>query len=292
MGIIVEKKKMYVGEAHCFFDSKTIWGYVTGFSSLSLSYGNQGHHLQKMNVYLTTNKTEAGLSITFNAEIKDKSNNSIERSESCADVVVIAYTGDTEPESVFFSQQTAIPDGGSADLEDLNNAKTIADCAILNGFDLDFETGDHRILDIQASVGVNVSNEKTRRVNGHALMNGDEGQNASKATVNAGVLAYMESGKKEFVISYCNMDKVTKEGGEYTNFTQGDFTDAVPLITSFTTGYKDYHDFGLLCVNLRTYPGQKDLIFGRVTLSDNSGSPQDDSKFSLSGIVVAYNSEK
>lgn len=283
-------------QAEFEFDAP-IASYLVGISRFYLTYGSEDHHVKRISVGLTANKSGSQrVSVTPTLILSDSSGNVIDTADSVVDVVVLAWTG-ASPGSLVLASQDSIPSNGRSNPIALPDSNLAINQAVLTGFDLAYSGSDHHVDSAYAAVGA-ISEGTDGSITGKADMADKSGNRAGSPTFNGGLIAASED-DLGFVLATLDNQQLTK-GTKTVDFTDlvppgtANLKSATALITRFAVEFatsSDHHvkSLGAGCDNC--FFDAQNLLKVVVQnpyalIRDDSNHSQDNSKSSVDLLVV------
>lgn len=226
-----------------FTFSGNVGAYVAGIASVNLEFSGNDHHIQTIEVALTTNKNGHQVNAVPSVVFKDNGDNSYDPNTSYVGVVVAAWVGDdADKNAALLNWGKAISSGGQSDQINIGR-DPFNTFGVLSGFNVSYGSGgtDHHVREINCKVGA-AANGKEVRLSAVVNMHDDSGNNAQSPTADVGLLAALKE-DPGFSIQIVNgpvrghqvtFDKPIKKDTK-GNYMVGAF------ITSFDTAFNDDH---------------------------------------------------
>lgn len=261
--------------------------YLPAVAYYSLSYGSSDHHVEEVALRLSVNQpSPTELSVTVTAVLDDKSGNTIDNAESSVTVVVLAWTG-ADPGTIQLASASGIPNNGQSGPISLPSSNLSTFQTVFAGFDLSYGNSDHHVL----YQGAGTSGEQsgsTGYIVGSAQMSDSNGNSASTATVNGGLIAIAAG--TDAGVGFQLLANQQSASPVYANFPKPVKSAAVMLVSQTASFSSDHHiqTLGAGCSGWSINGSQVELKNARAFMNDGSGNHQNDSKSNVSVLVVGF----
>lgn len=261
--------------------------YLPGISYYSLTHGRKDHHVQELGLSLEVNQpSPQQLQVQVNGIMRDSSGNGIDDVDSRVTVVVLAWTG-TNPGTLLLANAGGIPNNGQSGPIPLPSASLAVFQAVLSGFSLSYTSGDHHVLYENSGVGIQ-QNGATGFIQGKAGMGDSSGNTASNPTVNGGLIAAASGVDLNADFQVLAAQQTNAQVS--VSFAKPLKAAAAMIINNSASYSKDHHvkTVGAGTTGLSINGSTVVLDNARAFLSDSSDNNQDDSKSSVSLLVIGF----
>lgn len=178
-----------------------------------------------------------------------------------------------------------IANNGSSPALALPGSSLAIGSSFLSGFNLSYGTTDHHVRHMYASAGF-TSSGTTGAITSEVEMSDDDGNSASTATINGGLIAATPSETGLLVMSQPNVQTSNKIDVDFkVNIAQ-----AVALLQNINVQYSGDHHIKTIgggTTGWKVSGTTVTLDNARAFMSDNSGNNQADVNSNVSVVVVA-----
>ena len=277
MALEIQTKQINVNASSEFTFTNTIQEFLIGISRFRLSYGDSDHWVKTVSLSLNQQQPDSNtISVQVLGNLSDGSGNTIDTSDSFAIVVVVAWTGTAD-------HTLLLANGDANTVFTLPSSSTTILSSILAGFDLAYDT-DHYIAQINVST-INVSrNGNTATLSATESMTDRDGNWASTATFNAGLIASSSSSPGFEVKATSNVYNNTNQSFTFNSA----WTNVQAMITGFNVEYSNNEGHWLKEIEVNLYCDSVSTVYAVSSMCDNSGNVQSSEDSFVNGIVIGY----
>ncbi|HXH14373.1 MAG TPA: hypothetical protein VNP04_31995 [Alphaproteobacteria bacterium] len=266
--------------------SQPIVFYVPSISYYSFSYGNTDHHVQEFGLSLNVNQpSPQQLHIDVTGILQDSSGHTIDNNASTVTVVTLAWVG-TNPGTILLANANGISNNGQSGAIALPSSSLSTLQAVLSGFDLAYSS-DHHVL-YEGSGASAQQNGSTAIILGKAQMGDSSGNRATTATINGGLIAVASGTNPGVGFQVLAGEQTTSQVN--VSFPQNLSDAAILMLNNYAAYSGDHHvqTVGAGCTGWSVHGNTVQLENASAFICDHSGHSQDNSKSSVSLLVVGF----
>jgi len=277
MTLEIQTKQINVNASSDFTFTNTIQECLIGISYFKLSYGDSDHWVKNVSLSLNQQQPDSKtINVQVLGNLSDSSGHTIDTSDSSATVVVVAWTGTAD-------HTLLLANGDANTVFTLPSSSTTILSATLAGFDLAYDT-DHYIAQISVST-INVSrNGNTASLSATENMTDRDGNWASTATFNAGLIASSNASPGFEVKPTSNVYNDTNQSFTFN----GAWTNVQAMITGFNVEYSNNKGHWLKEIEVNLYCDSANTVYAVSSMCDNDGNWQSNENSFVNGIVIGY----
>jgi len=277
MTLEIQTKQINVNASSDFTFTNTIQECLIGISYFKLSYGDSDHWVKNVSLSLNQQQPDSKtINVQVLGNLSDSSGHTIDTSDSSATVVVVAWTGTAD-------HTLLLANGDANTVFTLPSSSTTILSATLAGFDLAYDT-DHYIAQISVST-INVSrNGNTASLSATENMTDRDGNWASTATFNAGLIASSNASPGFEVKTTSNVYNDTNQSFTFN----GAWTNVQAMITGFNVEYSNNKGHWLKEIEVNLYCDSANTVYAVSSMCDNDGNWQSNENSFVNGIVIGY----
>jgi hypothetical protein len=290
MSFAIQTQTVNLSTNTATFDfGQTVYQYVIGISFVQMAYSTNfadDNAVENMSVHLAPNLTGSTVQVTATLVLHDDDSHNLDTSNSYLKLTCLAMLGSNDLNGNLTNITNIASGGNSAVLSEPLNPDLLV--GVLSGFDYSYGSSDHFVETFSASAGVNTVQGGVV-LTGSAQMNDDSGNNAT-CTIDGGLIAY--AGVSGSNLLFQTVTKQSPANNVTVNFNQP-ITGAGAFVQGWTISYgDDDHKVaqwwaGPYEVKFDASSGAVTLVRLAATVGDDSGNREDDSKSSVTVLVVA-----
>ena len=277
MALEIQTKQINVNDSYNFTFTNTVQECLIGIRYFKLTYGDSDHWVKTVSLGLNQQQPDSNtISVQVLGNLSDGSGNTIDTSDSSAIVVVVAWTGTAD-------HTLLLANGDAGTVYTLPSSSPTILSPILAGFDLAYDT-DHYVAQINVST-INVSrNGDTATLSATENMTDRDGNWASTATFNAGLIASSSSSPGFEVKATSNVYNNTNQSFTFNSA----WTNFQAMITGFNVEYSNNEGHWLKEIEVNLYCDSVNTVYAVSSMCDNDGNLQSNDNSFVTGIVIGY----